>query len=336
MSLPGEVQRFWTQLGCSKQPAVVAVSGGPDSVALLRAVAVVHTGPLIVAHLNHQLRGPDSDTDEAFVRDLHTDFRGAGHGFLELCSARIDVAARAHAEHDNLESVARRIRYEWLTGIARERHARWVATGHTADDQAETVLHRLLRGTGLKGLIGVPARRRLAPGIDVVRPMLKVTRAEVLTYLQVEGQAFREDRSNLDLRFTRNRIRHTLLPMLAQEYNPSIVSVLGSLAEQAEDVYRDIEARSRALLGEVELPRIRDGLVFDRSRLTAEPRHLVREVLRLAWEREDWPMGEMTSEHWDRAAAVALSELPAVDLPGGIHVQARDRVIVLRSSSSCR
>src|SRR5439155_11377281 len=105
------------------------------------------------------------------------------------CCARADVGAQARREGDNLESVARRIRYDWLVHVARDVHAPFVATGHTADDQAETVLHRLLRGTGLKGLRGIAARRTLAPGIELIRPLLEVTRAEVLAYLEAEGQA---------------------------------------------------------------------------------------------------------------------------------------------------
>src|SRR5436189_3233901 len=128
---------------------------------------------------------------------------------------RIDVRSQARRERANLEAVGRRVRYDFLASVARETGAAWVATGHTADDQAETVLHRLLRGTGLKGLAGIPARRALAPGVDVVRPLLKVRRAEVLAFLQETGQRFRQDTSNVDPRFTRNRIRHELLPSLA-------------------------------------------------------------------------------------------------------------------------
>jgi tRNA(Ile)-lysidine synthase len=329
MSLLAKARLAWQELGPPQGPIVVAVSGGADSVALLRVLCVVHAGPLIIAHLNHQLRGPDSDADEEFVRDLHNSLRSTGSVTLDLCCERIDVAARARADQDNLEGAARKIRYEWLTAIARQRNAQWVATGHTADDQAETVLHRLLRGAGIEGLAGIRARRVLAAGIDVIRPLLQVTRAEVLDFLRAEEAPFREDRSNLDLRFTRNRIRHQLLPALAQQYNPSIASILCHLAQQADEVYREIEARGRALLAEAERPRIRAGLVFDRSALSAAPRHLVREMLRLAWEREDWPMGEMSFESWEQAAAVALGESPAVDLPGRLHVQARETVVVI-------
>src|SRR5262249_46014861 len=191
---------------------VVAVSGGPDSVALVRALAAARgrhdPPPLILAHLNHQLRGPESDADEGFVAGLHAALVAAGVPALDLCRGRRDVGAEARARGGNLEAVARRLRYRWRAGVARERGARWVATGHTANDQAETVLHRLLRGTGLQGLRGIAARRELEPGVGVVRPLLRATRADVLAYLGGLGQPYRHDSSNEDRRQTRNRIPH--------------------------------------------------------------------------------------------------------------------------------
>jgi tRNA(Ile)-lysidine synthase len=294
-------------------------------VALLCALLAIGAGPLVVAHLNHRLRGPDSDADEEFVRGLCASLTTIGTVSVEFCRHQIDV--KTQAGRDNLENAARRLRYEWLAEVARRRQVRWVATGHTADDQAETVVHRLLRGTGLKGLRGIAPRRSLGAGVEVVRPLLQVTRADVLAFLKDRGQAYREDRSNADRRFTRNRIRHDLLPRLAEQYNPAIVSVLGRLAEQADEVYRDVEERARQLLGEAELPRAGSCLVFDRQRLAAGPRYLVRDMFRLLWQRERWPMGRMTFAEWDRVAAVARGEVVAIDLPGRIHVQCQERVI---------
>jgi tRNA(Ile)-lysidine synthase len=235
----------------------------------------------------------------------------------------------ARQEGGNLEAVARRVRYDWLTRVAQETGSAWVATGHTADDQAETVLHRLLRGAGLRGLRGIAVRRELAPGVELVRPLLAVTRTEVLAYLQAEAQAYRQDSTNLDPGYTRNRIRHELLPHLAERYNPAVVQTLARLAEQAEEAFRDEEARARALLAEAERPRAGALLVLDRPTLAAAPRRLVREALRLAWEREGWPLGEMGFGDWDRVAAVALGEAAAADLPGGVRARCRERVVQL-------
>jgi tRNA(Ile)-lysidine synthase len=326
-ALPEEVARFLATLPAACGPGVVAVSGGPDSVALLRALLAVRgDAPLVVAHLNHQLRGPDSDADEAFVAALHARLVADGAA-LTVRSERIDVAARARQEGDNLENVARRVRYGWLSEVARAAGAGWVATGHTADDQAETVLHRLLRGTGLKGLAGIPARRELTPGVEVVRPLLGVTRAAVLAYLRAIGQDFRLDASNADLRFTRNRIRHELLPHLARQYNPAVVAVLGRLAEQAAEVQGREEAAARALLAEAELPRAGQVLVLNPARLSVASRNVVREAFRQLWQREGWPAGGASFDTWERAAAVALGEAPAVDLPGRVRVRRKGRVV---------
>lgn len=337
--LLAKVEQFLRRVHREGKPMVVAVSGGPDSVALLYAlVRLQHTqsvcgGALVLAHLNHQLRGSDSDGDEGFVRELYAALQARGIAELALRCEHADVAARARQQRENLESMGRTMRYAWLADIARDVQAPFVATGHTADDQAETVLHRLLRGTGLRGLRGIAARRTLAPGIQLIRPLLEVTRTEVLAYLQAEGQTYREDASNRDLNYTRNRIRHDLLPYLAQHYNPAITSVLGRLAEQAAQAYEHQEAKARQLLAEAEQPRAGNVLVFAAPRLAGEPRQLVREAFRLAWIREGWPLASMGFREWDRLAAVTRGEMPAVDLPGGIRACRRRQVVQIGQGS---
>jgi tRNA(Ile)-lysidine synthase len=313
----------------------VAVSGGPDSVALLCALVELRdtagAGPLVIAHLNHRLRGEESDADEAFVRALRASLTAAGHIGLELCCEGIDVAARA--EGQNLEEIARQVRYEWLAGVAREYRLELVATGHTADDQAETVLHRLLRGSGLQGLRGIAAQRELESGIAVIRPLLAVSRADVLAYLAERGQVYRTDSSNADPGRTRNRIRHELLPLLAAHYNPGVKHILCRLADQAEELFDSLEPQARRLLSEAELPRAGTLLIFDRARLAAAPRHLVREAFRLAWSREGWPMGRMGYAEWERLAAVASGEAAAAEFPGGVRARGTDRVVQVGSVS---
>jgi tRNA(Ile)-lysidine synthase len=335
--LLSKVEQFFSRLDLDGKPLVMAVSGGPDSVALLHALVTLRladspgaeaTGlSLVIAHLNHQLRGLESDGDERFVKDAHDALRARGIAGLELRSERMDVGARARLARDNLENTGRRIRYDWLAEVARSVNASFVATGHTADDQAETVLHHLLRGTGLKGLRGIAARRRLAPGIELIRPLLHVTRAEVLAYLQAVGQAYREDASNSNRTYMRNRIRHELLPYLKQDYNAAIASVLGRLAEQAGQAYEDQKAKASELLAKVERPRAGGLLVFAAPRFLGEPRHLVREAFRLVWIREGWPLAGMGFREWDRLAAVAAGEMACVDLPGGIRARRHQQVV---------
>jgi tRNA(Ile)-lysidine synthase len=291
-------------------------------VALLRILATVRHGEgLTVAHLNHQLRGAESDADEAFVQELTAKLS------LPMRSEGLNVKALARREGENLEAVARRARYAWLVEVAQETASRWVATGHTADDQAETVAHRLLRGTGLKGLRSIAARRALAPGIDLVRPLLPIRRAAVLAYLDALGQDYRIDSSNRDPAYTRTRIRHELLPLLAERFNPEIVSILGRLAGQAEEVYRLEEEQAQTLLAMAERPRAGNFLILDRKALVGAARYVVRAAFRLLWERESWPQGRMNFSAWDRLADVARGELPCVDLPGGIHIAGLERVV---------
>src|SRR5262249_40554925 len=151
-----------------KDGLVVAVSGGPDSVALGRSLAMERPPlirKLVIAHINHQLRGKDSDEDEAFVGELCETLRPHFSVEIKLYQVRKDVASLAHGEGGNLENVGRRVRYDWLAQVAVLEKVSLVATGHTADDQAETVLYRLLRGSGLKGLRGIAVRRQLGPGV---------------------------------------------------------------------------------------------------------------------------------------------------------------------------
>jgi tRNA(Ile)-lysidine synthase len=310
------------------EPGVVAVSGGADSVALLRALVAVRAGPLTVAHFNHRLRGAESDADAAFVQEL------AGSLGLALRLGEADVAAEAG---ENLEATARRLRYAWLAEVAAEVGAKWVATGHTADDQAETVLHRLIRGTGLQGLRGIlasrdregeaeawaaPSRSRLA----IIRPLLTVTRADVLELLAELKLPFREDATNADPRFTRNRIRAELLPLL-KTFNPDVVSALARLAEQANEAHEVVVEQARSLLRKAELPRAGDTVIIDAAALVAAPPLVVRSVLRLVWERDGWPTGDMGFDAWERAVEVATGIAAGCDFPGGISARHRGRVV---------
>jgi tRNA(Ile)-lysidine synthase len=234
---------------------------------------------------------------------------------------------RATAGKENLESAARRLRYEWLGAVARETGAMWVATGHTADDQAETVLHRLLRGSGLRGLAGIPRRRELAPGIALIRPLLDIRRHEILSFLQGIDQPFRTDSSNRDRQYTRTRLRHDLLPLLTAQYNPATVDVLCRLAEQAGEAEAFVEQQALKLLAGAERPCAGTMIVLDASHLADAPPVLTREALRLIWQREGWPLGEMGFDDWQRAAEVVRGTLAAIDLPGGLHIRRLENVV---------
>jgi tRNA(Ile)-lysidine synthase len=330
--LPTQVADCLRRHGLASTAGIVAVSGGPDSVALAHACAgLLQAGVisrLVLAHVNHQLRGEESDGDEGFVQDLlaawHVD-----DARLMCRTTRIPMAEIARAEHDNLESTARRERYSWLTQVANEESAAWVATGHTADDQAETVLFRLLRGSGVLGLGGMTECRPLDGNVKLLRPLLSVRRQAVIDYLGEKQIAYRVDSSNRDLRFTRNRLRLELLPLLQEHYNPGIVAVLCGLAEQARELHAEIAAEADRLLREAELPRAGNILVFAADRLQSASANQVREMFRLVWQREDWPMGGMDFERWNRLAEIAAGAAPACDFPGRVHARRVGKVMQL-------
>ena len=232
----------------------VAVSGGADSVALLRLLLDLRSElgiVLSVAHLNHNLRGTESRADAAFVAALASQHK------LELHAASEDVAGFAKEHSLSLETAGRQLRYQFFSSLLRDGKATRVATAHTADDQAETVMFRLLRGAGTRGLAGIlpsrdvraaqpPSAEQLARSAEtnrIIRPLLSTRRGDLRRHLREIGQPWREDASNLDLGFARNRLRAALLPLLERDYNPGLVGALTATAEiaRAEEEYWNAE-----------------------------------------------------------------------------------------------
>jgi len=218
----------------------IAVSGGADSVALLRLLLELRKGigvVLSVVHFNHKLRGAESDEDERFVAQL------AQRHKLELHCESGEVAGFAADKHLSLETAAREMRYQYFRRLLLEDRLNRIATGHTLDDQAETVLLKIVRGAGSRGLAGIYPRLSV-PGsrfsdASIVRPLLGIRRRELEPYLLGLGQSWREDRSNRDLRHMRNRVRHGILPRLERYLNPAVREAFAETAEiaRAEEEY---------------------------------------------------------------------------------------------------
>jgi len=208
----------WPPADWQDVTVLVAVSGGADSVALARGLCQLRApgeGRLVLAHFNHRLRGAESDADEQFVEELA---RELGVKFITESAPPPPLPLSPSPPLASpSEASLRDLRYEFLRHAANESGARYVATAHTADDQVETILLNIVRGTGLAGLAGIPRVRAFTQAATIVRPLLDVTRAEVLDYLQWLGAAFREDATNSSLHYTRNRVRHELLPLLERE-----------------------------------------------------------------------------------------------------------------------
>lgn len=206
----------------------VAVSGGPDSVLMLHFMkeSASHWGITLAAvHFNHHLRGAESDADERFVRNL-ADSMG-----VDLVRGEAEVARIAREKKRNLEATARELRYRFFFSLVDRGQLDKVVTAHTANDQAETVLLRLLRGAGTRGLGGI------LPVLEgkVARPFLELTRAEVMREIETRKLEYRVDSSNLDCRLRRNKLRKELLPQLEKEFNPAIVPLLKHYADRARD-----------------------------------------------------------------------------------------------------
>jgi len=217
------------RLGVRERSLLVAVSGGVDSCALahcLQSLAQELCLKLSIGHVNHGLRGAESEADEAAVREL-----AASLG-LPVAAARVEPRALRRGgssrQRPTLQEAARRLRYAALRELADAAGATAIATAHTADDQAETVLLRLLRGSGPDGLAGIPER---SPDGRILRPLLGTPRAEVLRYARHHRIPWREDASNRCLDYARNRLRERWLPGLARDFNPRLLRAIGGLAE---------------------------------------------------------------------------------------------------------
>jgi tRNA(Ile)-lysidine synthase len=202
-----------------------AVSGGADSMALLMLLLELRSElgfVLSVVHVNHKLRGRESDDDEAFVLAASREYGLECH----------TQACPLPNPHTGMEAAARRLRYEFFERLLADGRLTKIATGHTLDDQAETVLLRMLRGTGIRGLAGIHPRLIFKDG-EVVRPMLGTRRSEVEAFLRNRGQVWREDSSNCNLTILRNRVRHRILPLINEELGPAVFGNLADLAEIA-------------------------------------------------------------------------------------------------------
>ena len=325
-ALEAAVADAWPPQRWRDVTVLVAVSGGADSVALLRAVmhlAARHPGPgrVVAAHFNHRLRATAAD-DEQFVRQL-----------CAQLNVPLEVGAAARPGEVAAEAAARAARYAYLRTTTERLGARYVAVAHTADDQAETILHRIIRGTGLAGLAGIPCARPLGPAATLIRPLLNVSRAMVLEYLAALGQDYCRDESNLSPRYTRNRIRHELLPLLAGHYNPAVADALrrlGALAAEAQQLIESLAAEEAQRRLQPSGPY---EIVLDCQELAAQRAHLVSELLMYAWKHKSFPQQRMQQQHWHRLTAAAMTE-PATDerfqLPGPVDVQRHGSRLTLR------
>jgi tRNA(Ile)-lysidine synthase len=305
--LADHVARALRVLASPGARVVLALSGGPDSVAmthLLREAAASGAIELAgIAHFNHRLRGSEADADEAFCRDL------ASALGLPFVSASADVAAHAREHGQSLENAARQLRYDFLECARVELEADVVAVGHTRDDQAETYLLRLLRGAGPRGLSGI--RPRLG---TVIRPLLEVSRPELLAWLEERQLPYRVDPSNADIAIARNRVRHDIIPAL-ERGSPGVADALARAARIAADDDDFISSHVAGALTRIVSTEGEPG-----SRLALEPLRqlhpaIARRVVQDTMQRVA-PARFVGLKHVDAVLSLVLTGSGQLDAPG--------------------
>jgi tRNA(Ile)-lysidine synthase len=271
------------------------------------------------------LRGEESEADEQFVRELCKRFGVP----CEVVRASIDPQMPEAA--GGLETAARTIRYQALEKLAAHYGARYVVTAHTADDQVETILHRILRGTGIHGLAGIRRARPLGKGCTLIRPLLGLRRSELLDYLADIGQPYRSDSSNADPRFTRNRLRHQLLPLLAAQFNSGVAEALLRLGTLAREAQEAIDQQVQELTPQCVLRHGSGSIRIQLRPLAGQPRYLLRELLIAVWRNAGWRLQSMGFQQWDALTEMVLTseagDRPAVGkliLPGNVRAEVRD------------
>ncbi len=268
---------------------LVAVSGGLDSVVmlhLLRRLAAEFPLHIEVAHFNHQLRDEAADMDEQFVKELCAGWHCPFH------AGRGDVRSYARDHHLSIETAAREMRYAFLHQCAKESRCEFILTAHHADDQAETVLDRFVKGAALHGLTGIPFRNG-----PILRPMLQIERGAIEDYAQKEQLDYRTDASNDDMRYHRNRIRHDLLPHLKQ-YNPQVVEGVNRLARNLREAEAYLEHEAEQALQLCLVQCDREKIILETKAFLSYFNILQKYMLLICWRLSGEDSRPFSDEHW--------------------------------------
>lgn len=311
---------------------VVGVSGGPDSMAMLHMFVALNKNAgwklrLHVAHLNHQLRAQEAEKDAAFVQAA-TDSLCLPSTIESRC-----IASMAEAESAGIEEIGRRERYAFLERVCLQTDSKVAAVGHHADDNAETILQRVLRGTGLRGLAGIPRSRPASPNslVRIIRPLLRFTHKSLKAHLANEGIAYREDRTNASNEPMRNRIRNVILPQLESQVNPQVRDALTRLGEQAQWLEEYLTETVQRTFETLIISRTDQELTLNADALARKSRIVQTELIRLAY--RSFGLGEQNLSFSHLVSALDLitdaGSGRQTQLPGGMTITKRYHQLIV-------
>ncbi|HUT28239.1 MAG TPA: tRNA lysidine(34) synthetase TilS [Sedimentisphaerales bacterium] len=339
LQLEGKVAAFISSqdlLGRADR-VLLAVSGGADSTALMYAMCALKAKGVIAAellccHINHQLRGAEADLDEEFVLGMAAKLE------LPITTRRADVRLFAEQNKLSIETAGRKLRMQALLEVARDIGCKCVATAHQKNDNAETLVQRLLRGTGFRGLCGIWSARTFGEGIRFVRPLLCVARDEVIEYLRARNLRWRVDHTNLDCTFKRNFIRHRLLPALQADSRGSVLEQLSELAQAALRLHGLVSSSAERAWAE-SADCSDDSVVLDVKKLSPEHPAVKVELARCSLTQIGSGQGDLTQQHYERMLQLAQQNISGrqIVLPNGFMVRREyGRLIFSRARKETR
>ncbi len=308
---------------------VIAISGGPDSVSLLLALNSLKKKfniNLSCAHLNHLLRGQESDKDERYVKRLADNFS------MPLLVESKDAGKLAKEKKLSLEQAARELRYDFLLRAAKKMGASKIAMGHTKDDQAETLLMRLLRGAGLRGLRAIPPMRKVQDNIFVIRPLIETSRKQITSYLKRKKIRPRLDSTNAKTAFLRNRLRHKLLPAIERYYSPKIKDILARTANVLDADYGYLLQQQQKAFRKIAKIKTGRSISLPIEGLRRLAPSLKRGMVRLAIESIKGDLKGIDYRHWERIEDLIEEGLASFNLPGGIKVVKKPKTVLFKKN----